>query len=134
MENTIENKIKLFSLYWGLKVVDYYDNLFKFDEDFPKHWHRESFLELRDLANITDKEAVELAKKRGYLNIKSVRIEEEGYWVKFLGVSKTVFVFFTELYGEEVDYVRSIGCAYPFNGLSIHHQLEYGWFKYKKDK
>ena len=125
MENTLENKAKLFAQYWGQEIVGH-NVITEGLNDAVNHRIildlKERFLELKPLSSITDEDA------------------------KFCGFgNKKDFIKVWDTYGSEVflerfifnnlhftDYLRSKGYALPYNGLSVDEQIECGWIKLKQ--
>lgn len=144
MEHTIENKAKFFALYWGQDVFRIKDGI-----DNPgKHIISNNYVDhlvLKNLSDITDKDAIEVFKiiggekinpdnyeenSKGFFNQNDsdqyIIFEKEGveFWVDDFQLSKdhnkTLRLF---------DYLRLKGYALPYNGLSVEDQIEYGWIK-----
>lgn len=129
IENTIENKSKFFAQYYGQKVLgknkfSYQSvcaNLFKDDIDGV-------FIELTPLSQITDEDAIEVAKIFGTL-------EDEifvGKWLVIGMFDNSADCAENKLYNsnaEAIDYLRSKSYLLPFNNTSIEKIIEYGWVK-----
>lgn len=69
MENTIENKARFFAQYWGQEIFRYVDKLNKLESDVLRNighdynkLNTSGFLELKNLSDITDEDAIEVAK------------------------------------------------------------------------
>ena len=109
MENTLENKARLFAQYWGQKVYNHFGDINNKNEDVVGFIRGKLpfWLELTSLSNITDKECKHLNWNRYALN----------------------FPNFNDIESYEADYLRSRGYAMPFCGLSVEQQIEYGWVK-----
>lgn len=131
MKNTLENKAKFFTQYFGQKVrvwkkdlqtllnISYASLSIEAVED--------SYLELKPLSQISDEDAIWLANwGYGCYNIS----DEE----KILRVKKDKYKYykgcFTNVY--VVDYFRSKGYALPWNGITVEEQIKFGWIKLKK--
>lgn len=82
-----------------------------------------AYLGLRSVSNITDEEAIEIAKivrpKHQYLHTP-----EEGKW--YILRERTTS---PKEYLQLTDYLRSIGVALPFMGYSVEELVEAGWVK-----
>lgn len=136
MENTIENKVKFFALYWGQNVA-----VFK-DESRSKVnttiWNRLGvpaidwieFLELKSLSNISDEDAIEVfnfmypnhlptSEDEKIETIKGV-FESVYRPYKFLGLTESVHF---------IDKCRSLCYALPFMGISVKQMIEWNWIK-----
>jgi len=153
MENTIENKARLFAQYWGQSVWSHLEN----DEDLTDYTvnqdicisHDMDCLLLKPLSSINDEDAVKVAKilhpnvkewQKPYKQMKDI-------WIDSDDESEAYVVFTEELFetsgGEfitydnflkvmfAIDYLRSKRYALPFMNLSVEKQLEYGWIKLK---
>ena len=136
MENTLENKMKFFALYYGQEVmkeqgkrqINTYTVSY-LDYDKSNHW-----LELTTLLSITDEDAMKLAKiglperihdylwsyQTGRAIAKSI---QEGRQ------TNTYYPFFRM--GDAFDFLRSKGYAVDWLGLPVQKQIEYGWIKLK---
>lgn len=131
MENTIENKTKLFLVY-ALHKTDFI--MKKFD---PKVWKeqqpkalflltqypnivfRNAKLELRRIESITEEEL-----KLFYIQALDEKIPYKNVG-DFLGQMES-FGFFTS---HEADILRDLGIAIEYAGLSVEKMIEYGWIK-----
>lgn len=124
MENTLENKARLFAQYWGqfiawnIKWNHNIGNGLTLDAIFFSRLENieEWALNLKSLSDITDEDAIEL----GYDNAEDF-IKNELRWdeLRKIGV-------------QDADYLRSKAYALPFNNLSVEQQLGYGWIIIKK--
>lgn len=136
MKNTLENKAKFFAQYWGQKVGR--EGTSVENDGFERNYIINHFtiqnidydyLELKSLSQINDEDIIKVAELRGFVNIKSIKNDYNGFWVKFLGNEHTKWVFFNELYQPEIDYLRSKGYALDWNGITVEEQVEFGWVK-----
>jgi len=142
MENTLENKMKFFSLYMNeediiggvfddknhlmdckLNFVSDLSNLDKFEE---------SFLVLKDLRNATDEDLMEIGFNLGkteaplhYGNIYVKRFLGEKFGNSQDNLYKISDVIFM------TDYIRSLRYVLPYKEFSADKMLEYGWFRYE---
>jgi hypothetical protein len=111
IENTLENRTKFFSLYYGQKVL--YIGGLGLVVMWLGGWnlrHPDFFLQLKPLESISDNDA----KYLGF----SDNISATTTYLKSLG---------KEL--KEADYLRSKGYALPWMDLSVDDLVEYGWIK-----
>lgn len=135
MENTLENKQKLFALYWNQKV-GYYDKF--------SNWNVGNgvlglvsieFLELQPISSLTD-EDLEKA-------IEILHYKNDEYFISHFGKTRLEYAKEKIIHGftkdtyvgrityliECIDYLRSKGYALPWMGISVEKQIEYGWIK-----
>lgn len=164
MENNFENKARFFAQYYGqnvkrsflpeqtsLQVID--RNVF-----WIGHLIINGYLELKSIEDITDEDAICVAKivspmlfdgdgnndghiidkseiKSGWISVKHKRK------ITMVDIDLDGFVF--EYHEDEgytrpslvnagADYLRSQGYALPWMGLSIDDLIKYGWVKLKK--
>ena len=122
MENTLEDKLKFFTNYWGQFVLLHED----WNDECWFGVHAKSmlfvekdggagyYLELRSLDSLKKKES----KKMGYKNAK-----EALYWLN----EKE-----DELWQSQADELRANGFATDFRDVTVEKQLEWGWIKIKK--
>ncbi len=109
MENTIENKARFFSLYYGTETLSVFKALNYINYNtLDSTAVRLGYLELKPLSLITDKE------RHMLMDIKANEEEDDEY-----------------LALHSADYLRSKGYAMPFMGLSVETMIEYGWIKLK---
>lgn len=129
---TPQLKEKLYALYWGQEVKCYtqLDGPFMID-DGRKMRTSVSYLLLRPITQVTDEEAIEVAK----------------IWRPLRGNVGYNSQFHTAICGREIidrlngydrdfetfmlltDYLRSKGFALPFMGISVEEFIEAGWIK-----
>ena len=156
-QNTLENKSKFFAQYWGQHVLYFSsDFLRKIDNLTLDSIENDDFLELKPLSQISDEDAINVAKlvspmlfegrgKNGGHYID----KSETWWYSVKHNGKTLMVDI-DLDGyifeyDEVeeykrpsrsligtDYLRSKGYALPWMDLSVEDLVEYGWVKLKK--
>lgn len=134
MENTTENKLRFFALYFGQDFLRHKnwklasDKISGISSLLSKNYH----LELRSIDSITDDECVE------YYNLKHINskflvmavedktkvldIKKEVGWLKFRAD-------FTRL---DCDFFRSKGFLVPFMNLTTDQIIEFGWAKIKE--
>jgi len=140
MENTIENKAKFFALYWGQQVL-----CWKSDTSSHKHkivgghsianmvkntHNLNEYLGLKSLSQISDEDAIEVAKLHGFVSFEGVEINSNGYYVLQPRGRKS-FIFFVDMWLPETDYLRSKGYALPWKGITVEKMIEYNWIKLK---
>lgn len=145
MQNTIENKAKFFALYWGQEIlyVDSYNKIKHIDSFWLDELINESHLLLTPLSQISDEDAIEVAKILGNAeNGSSIEWDCGGESFDFIGDYCGTVYYDGEIdYNENeqvsllilqaYDYLRSKGYALPYMGLSVDKLIEYGWVKLK---
>ena len=125
-ENTIKNRAKFFSLYYGQNVL--YVGGVGLEPIGTKGWninHPDFYLMLKPLTKLTDDDAINVSKIWGsdvesrilgnYLSIR-IATREVSETRNSVGI---------------VDYLRSKGYAIPYLDLSVEDLIEYGWIKLK---
>lgn len=152
MENTLENKIKFFSQYYGQRLLKggRWRGTKPVNEALWCYMGNDKYLQLKPISLITDEEAKELIKLRFEYDKGNVK-DILGIKVKLISrksdinsisitaiISHKNWADFTDsilitsdsriLY-VLVDYLRSKGYALPWMGLSVEKQIEYGWIK-----
>jgi len=131
MENTLENKKKLFAQYWGQRV---FNNGLMGDNtvwDFTGSNHDDvdggDFTILKTLSSITDEDAIQIAR---IITRKKLQSDIQ-FWIndvkKELETTAPIGVWRIEVF----QYLQSKGYALPFMGLSVDKMVEYGWIKLK---
>lgn len=141
MQNTIENKAKFFALYWSQEVVkDGLNNSEKCSVQFAlsESIYIEGYLELTTLSQISDEDAIEVAKILGNAeNGSSIEWDCGGESFDFIGDYCGTVYYDGEIdYNENeqvsllilqaYDYLRSKGYALPYMSLSIEKLIEFG--------
>jgi hypothetical protein len=86
----------------------------------------QAFLFLRPIAQITDEEAIEVAKMGGYRISFTMPPNDIR---KLLMENVPNDTRWTTLGSHTVDYLRSIGIALPFMGHSVQELCDAGWIK-----
>ena len=151
MENTLENKSKFFAIYWGQEVAIQNDGGgtgFVYDiNEYTITDIRYDFLELKSLSQISDEDAIEVAR--------ILYGESDNFAIEFNAAGITsVSPYGLPCYGNTIDinwsgevsyeaassmsilkaydYLRSKGYALPWMGLSVEQLVEYGWVKLNK--
>ncbi len=142
--NTLENKAKFFAQYYkqyvlrlGGKTKAVYPVSNLMDNTVEV-----GYLELKPLSNISDEDAIEVC----FLNWEIFR--NSGKEIKVVREFNEVKVFIHD--GNKVlhthsitecnngvfatDYLRSKGCALPYNGITVKQQIEWKWIKLKNNK
>lgn len=126
-ENTLKNRAKFFSLYYGQNVL--YVGGVGLEPIGTKGWninHPDFYLMLKPLTKLTDDDAINVSKIWGS-NVES----------RILGYSLSMRIATREVSETRnsigiVDYLRSKGYAIPYLDLSIQDMVEYGWVKLKE--
>lgn len=125
MENTIENKTKLFVQYWGQTIMRYENS--DFVTTIHEHNLEEiplSYLQLKHTNKITTSDLYKLDLITN--DSESVNIYSNGTYEVIKGVH-IIYMGCLEIY--QIDLLRSLGYAVEFMGVSIHQQMSYGWIK-----
>lgn len=138
MENNLKNKAKFFAQYWDQKIltgipVDKPFTFRRLNHQNIQKGIMYSFLKLKSLSDITDEDAIEVAKIIDYNHGRNK--------LAFVKVGKHVCHNILEM-GEItpkrafslIDYLRSKGYALPYNGLSVENQISYGWVKLRTNE
>lgn len=154
MENNIKNKGAFFALYWGQRVKFFTVNgpnfLQKIGKTYMIQYHiLNSSLLLRTINQLSEKELIQLIKKQFDELPNQFQISEVFNSDKYKGLEYYYFhsrlnkkllgsVALTngskkleDLNSNQIDFLRSIGIAVPWNGVSVEKQIEYGWIKLK---
>lgn len=132
MENTLENKAKFFALYWGQNRRGWHENE-KPSTSILSTYIRKAYIKstcvfARPIASITDEEAV---------RVSEILTDSEGL-AHPLNESQIAFhanrgrahvLPSRQVRSDVADYLRSIGFAVPYMGLSVGKLVEYGWVK-----
>lgn len=157
-KNTLENKAKFFSQYFSQHVLYFSsDFLRKIDNLTLDSIENDDFLELKPLSQISDEDAINVAKlvspmlfegrgkNGGHYIYKS-----EIWWYSVKHDGKTLmvdidldgYVFEYDEIDEYkrpsrsligTDYLRSKGYALPYMDLSVEDLIDYGWVKLKEN-
>lgn len=130
MKSTIENKAKFFAQYLGQEVL--FDGIGGLEfvsinsmyECFVEK-RKNAWLDLTPLQDITDDDAIDVAKMLNVEFSKSWIVNSFTYSMWSHSTLNTV---------KATDYLRSKGYALPFIGLSVNDLVEYGWLKLKTNK
>lgn len=159
MENTIENKEKFFAQYWGQRLLTYGKQKGYLVNHFLDGNYTKAFLELTSLSDITDEDAIEVAKMAlGYsklpqqINISETVNRKIGFGFSFwLNGESEYQIDLGNFYNPKLfclnrhtspseylhnalkisDYLRSRGYALPWLGVSVEEQIKRGWIKLK---
>ena len=157
-QNTLENKAKFFSQYFSQHVLYFSsDFLRKIDNLTLDSIENVDFLELKPLSQISDEDAINVAKLvspmlfegRGKNGGHYIDKSEIGWYsVKHDGKTLMVdidldgYVFEYDEIDEYkrpsrsligTDYLRSKGYALPYMDLSVEDLIDYGWVKLKEN-
>lgn len=129
MENSLENKAKLFAQYWGQAVQRYGNNFYtkvvnSFIDDSLLVG---DYLLLKPLSSITNEDA----KK---LSVIEADFRTDDVWKRGKNIAKWIedaqySVGNLNTMMQMIDYLRSKGYALPYMGLSVETMVEYGWIK-----
>ena len=119
MENNILNKQIFFGQYYMQDVFRQLDESEQSSILFPNTGYLNGWLELKPLSSITDEDAIKVAEY-SYTHLNETYAD----WAKKMIISGQL------IHSQYVtDYLRSKGYALPWIGLSVEHQIEYGWIK-----
>lgn len=132
MENTIENKAKFFAQYYGQYIIrqplmttvflNYHLNL-GYDEIIKDGW-----IELTSLSDITDEDAIEVAKIFFGSDYPDASLAKEILKIELsTGHHGITGIGWIRVW----DYLRSRGYALPWMGVSVEEQIKRGWIKLK---
>lgn len=160
-ENTPEAKARFFALYWGQHSAKRFDGSCRSIEFVLSTYSFESYhLELTPLSQISDEDAIEVAKIMTFHDGKGLIIErkkngeiemydrynDEPHFLNTLFFVPEPFEIFSrddnrnwfqydaERILEVTDFLRSRGYALPWMWLSVDDLIEYGWVKLKGEK
>lgn len=131
MTPTIEEKQEFFAQYFGQDVLVLYPNSCTNKCYIELSYNRnieDDYLELKDLKNITDEDATQVAKYR-YENPKMMLYAEIGKIIIFNYINQSKNKGEHELELFEIDFLRSKGYALPFRQYSVEQMIEFGWIK-----
>lgn len=124
MENTLENKVKFFALYWGQNILisKVSDGSVR-SKVLGRYFEgelREAFLELKPLSSISDEDAIEVSKL--CVNGNNKRIDDIKVYARIYASQSSLIN----------DFLRSRGYALPWMGLSVEELVQRGWIKLKE--
>lgn len=104
---------------------------------------QETYLQLTSLSNISDEDATNLAKLRGFVNVKKVYISDNGYWVYWRGESGVLkrksFTFYGDMYLPETSFLKSRSFALDYycpienKVITVEEQVNRKWIKIKEE-
>lgn len=123
MENTLENKVKFFPLYYGRKALHRnheYEVCGETLWDLSRDDKFNDKLLLKPLTKITDYDLQGIY----YYGVKE--------FSRYYGNGNLKFAinrFLTQMLPGNADLLRYRGFAIPWCGLSVEKQIEYGWIK-----
>lgn len=128
MENTLDKKVKFFSQYWGLDVVNFRGKIISVHCAIDEKPIDDSFLELKPLESISDEDCLNIGK---IINLAHLSPEET-----LIDLVKDVLIKRrdkgkVDLWLNIFDYLRLKGYALPWMGLSIQDLIDYGWIELK---
>lgn len=148
MQNTIENKQIFMAQHYSQEIFkksDKHINQMVSLMTIGTTDINNGFLELTPLSQISDEDAIEVAKILGNAeNGSSIEWDCGGESFDFIGDYCGTVYYDGEIdYNENeqvsllilqaYDYLRSKGYALPFMGLSVEKLIEYGWVKLKSE-
>jgi len=126
MENTIENKAKFFALYLNIRGAVFRKGFRNRDNINPNGLDENDVLELTPLSQITDEDAIELAKSNPWSDYHEA--EDVQPYVDHV---KDFLKYPNQLTLNVVDKIRELGYALPWNGITVEKMIEYNWIKLK---
>jgi hypothetical protein len=130
MKNTQINKERFFAQYIGQKVLC--DKAKNNNIELTKAWNWKNqsfFLRLKSLSNITNEDALEIAKLNRWADYREGNDPEPYITHTKNFIKKPEFQL-----GSYVDYLRRRGYALDFDGITVDEQIEFGWIKIKEDE
>jgi hypothetical protein len=140
-ENNLELKTRFFALYWGQDIAkDYDDSLHITVNPHIVEWTNNFYLELTPLSQISDEDAIEVAK---ILFGDDISESELKVWLPKISANlrnqfgSNIFPIMQPYFSiswQVADYLRSKGYALPYLGISVEEQIELGWIKLKEEK
>lgn len=124
-EINLENKAKFFAQYWGQYVMRDYTTtrIFPVDESNIKFEIEDAWLELKSLSDISDEDAIEVAKMLGCNDGNS-----KGFMI---GYGRDYVKRERNMKSNIVDFLRSRDYLVPWMGLSCEELIETSWAKLK---
>lgn len=137
-ENTIENKARFLSQYWGQQNLFAFPvpGIFKNKSFWWNRYPQECLLLLTPLEHITDEDAIEVARivnswdpACGFLDISDI----PGWLDEVLTGNCAMHADYVSGYQfiQLCDFLRSRSYAMPFHDLSVTDLISYGWVKLK---
>lgn len=133
MENTLENKAKVFAQYWGQKVLKgESETIHALNAGDMAFGIENNWLQLKPLSSITEEDLYFVGQLFGYEEFYGV--QHQNVYYKANQIIKDIFYHpdshcKIDLYLCLFDYLRSKGYALPWMGLSVEEQIKYGWVK-----
>jgi hypothetical protein len=129
MENTLESKAKFFAQYWGQEILTQgFSKPHKIKGSIMDLIYKEDYLELTPLSDITDEDAIQVAKiENNYEDALTRGKVLINTFIKYVDCSHSMknSLQFINM----IDFLRAKGYALPWMGLSVEKQSIYGWVK-----
>jgi hypothetical protein len=127
-EKKAEMKARFFAQYWGQRVGFVVNDMGDWEVGKCKFI---DYLELTPLSQITDEDAIEVAKIAGNSSYMDDRRAFNGRLLmqEFLRKQSNVY---GESWLHVFDYLRSKGYALPYMGILVEEMVKYGWIKLKE--
>ena len=128
MENTTENKLKFFALYYGQDVLRHKkwklasDKISGISSLLSKNY----YLELRYIESITDEECIELER----ILKENINTSEMAIICRI----QDLHINISKLLQIESEFLRSKGFLVPFMNLTTDQIIEFGWAKIKDNE
>jgi len=134
MKLTPELKERYFAAHWGQRVLialDEDNDIYVVNASSMQPPIEDCYLELFDLADIADEDALEVWTIYGKCNLSSVKRSENGWWL-FRDKASPEFVYDVDLTVKQGDFLRSRSYALPFEGIPVSELIKAGWLKIRK--
>ena len=141
-KNTLENKTKLFTQYWGQHVLYFTsDFLRKIDNLTLDSVENDDYLELKPLSQISDEDALWTINNHYFkfenpiLELSKLKALTKEIHISYIFNDATRHLILKpeNLYPHNYDYLRSKGYALPYMDLSVEDLIDYGWVKLKEN-
>lgn len=148
MENNLENKARFFAQYYGQSI----QKDIELEGKYPLTISNISFepekcyLELKHISSITDEELFQVFKSlenedyhmKEYGKIIKVEKLKNGEYFNLkarIFCEKKNYILSTQIFynRQQVDILRRLGFATPWEDLSIEDQISFGWVKLKEN-
>lgn len=136
MENTLENKSKFFAQYWGQNIMIWNEGNMSIPPQkvgisyMTKYGVLNRKLELKPISSITENEVNKIAEYYMY-SAYNAKLKEDKIHFEFihgdLQSSGSIYI----LSDYSLDFLRSLGYALPWMGLSVEDMITFGWIKLK---
>ena len=130
MENNLENKENFFMIYWKQDVAIKNKSIgpvFKFEVNESTITDIDNYLlKLKSISEISDEDAIEVAKIYGWIKILSDNGNANAMRI-YLTKSDNAAILATNKDWEILDFLRSKGYLLPWMGISTEELISRGW-------